>query len=62
MKHKSEGHGRIGIHDGEFQYAKGQKIQLALARTGGAIAILWVKDKWNRSESRVDIAFSTGHR
>jgi hypothetical protein len=52
----------MGIHDGEFQYAKGQKIQLALVRTGGAIAILWIKDKWNRGESRVDIAFSTGYR
>jgi hypothetical protein len=32
----------MGVHDGEFQYAKGQKIQLALARTGGAIAFHWV--------------------
>ena len=51
----------MGGHDGEFQYAKGQKITLALARTGGTIAIHRVKDKWNRAESRVDIAFSTGH-
>ncbi len=44
-------------HDGEFQYAKEQKITLALARTVRTIAIHRVKDKWIW-----DIAFSTGHR